>query len=80
MKSTIAKKAINSGRMLISREQAVSLFHDFDADRISFKDSSIISVTTPRIPSWGTLIVEVAEITPAVLLTMVLDSIVFTAP
>ncbi len=76
LKTTIAKNAINSGTMLISREQAVSLFHDFDADRISFKDNNIMSVATPRIPSWGALIVEVAEITPAELLIMVLDSIV----
>ncbi len=80
MKTTIAKNAINSGRILMSREQAVSLFHDFDADRISFKDNNIISVTTPRIPSWGALIVEGAEITPAELLTMVLDSIVSHDP
>lgn len=47
----VAKKAINNGKMLISREQARFLFHDLEAERISFKDNSMISATTPRTPS-----------------------------
>ncbi len=76
MKITIAKKAINKGKILESREHAKFLFHDFDADKISFTDRSIISATTPRAPSWGAPIVDVAEMIPAELLTIVLDNII----
>ncbi|SNQ61006.1 hypothetical protein MNV_2190012 [Candidatus Methanoperedens nitroreducens] len=75
MKTTIAKKAINSGTMLVSREQASFLLHNTEAERISFKESNTISVTTPRVPSCGALIVDVAEIIPADELTT-LDNIV----
>ncbi len=71
----MAKKAINSGRMLMSRELASFPFHNFEAERISFKESNIMSATTPRIPSCGALIVDVAEIIPAEELTT-LDSTV----
>ncbi len=74
MKTTIAKKAINNGRMLISKEQARYLFHDFDAEKISFADSSTISAITPRTPIWGAPIMDVAEIIPDELLTIVLDN------
>jgi hypothetical protein len=74
----MAKKAIKSGRMLISKEHARYLFHDFEADRISFEDNKIINATTPRTPSCGALIVDVAEIIPAELLTIVLDNIYST--
>ncbi|MGB8216012.1 MAG: hypothetical protein WCE94_01815 [Candidatus Methanoperedens sp.] len=77
MKTTIAKKAIISGRILISNEHARFLFHDFEADKISFNDNKVISVTTPRTPSCGALIVDVAEIIPAELVTIVLDNITF---
>lgn len=75
MKITIAKKANNNGEMLISSEHARYLFHDFEAERISFMDNSIMSATTPRTPSCGAPIVDVAEITPAELLTIVLERI-----
>ncbi|MCZ7384651.1 MAG: hypothetical protein O8C63_07875 [Candidatus Methanoperedens sp.] len=75
MNNTIAKKAIKSGNILISSEHARFLFHDFEADKISFNDNKIISATTPRTPSWGALIVDVVEIIPAELLTIVLDNI-----
>jgi hypothetical protein len=74
LNATMAKKAINNGRMLISREQARYLFHDFEAERISFKDKSIMSAATPRTPSWEAPMVDVADIMPAELLITVLES------
>jgi len=59
--------------MLISKEQARYLFHDFEAERISFKESSMMSAITPRTPIWGAPIVDVAEIIPE-LLAIVLDN------
>lgn len=69
----MAKKAINNGKMLISKELARYLFHDFDAESISFNDSNMMSAITPRTPIWGALIVDVAEIMPE-LLAIVLDN------
>jgi hypothetical protein len=71
----IAKKAIRSGRILISIERARYSFHDFDDERISFRESSIISAITPSTPNWGASIVDVAEIIPAELLINILESV-----
>jgi len=61
--------------MLTSSEQARYLFHDFEAERISFKDKSMMSATTPSAPSCATPMIDVADIIPAELLTIVLESI-----
>jgi hypothetical protein len=72
---TITKKAISKGKMLISKEQARYLFHDFETERISFKHNNMMSSTTPRTASWGAPMIDAAEIIPVVLLTIVLESI-----
>jgi hypothetical protein len=74
LKTTITKKAINNGRILISSEHARFLFHDIDAERISFNDNKSISAATPRIPTCGAP-VDAAEIIPEELLMIVLANI-----
>ncbi len=76
MKTTIATKDTNNGRMVMFSEQSNDLFHFSEADNISLAESNRISAMTASTPYSGSPVGVVIDTIPAAVDDIVLVVVV----